>query len=158
MAGLNSQALIDALTTHAMTTGYFRHVNQHEPRSELLGDLNAAIWVQTIAPTQRSGLNITSASVIMNLRIYSNINKAQNNRMADQIDPEIMSAVDALMAAYAGDFTLGGLVRNVDLIGGDAAGQGLRAEAGYLQVGDTLFRVMTITIPMVVNDAWNQVA
>lgn len=152
---INSKQLIDAVASHAMATGYFQHVNQHEPKSPPLGNLNAAVWVQTIAPAS-SGLVATSASVIMNVRIYSNLNAAQDALTADRIDPDIMDAVDALLVAYSGDFTLGGLLRNIDLIGGNAQGQGLRAEAGYLQVGDTLFRVMTITIPMIINDAWSQ--
>ncbi len=33
----------------------------------------------------------------------------------DAIDPNLMTALDALMAAYSADFTLGEIVREVDL-------------------------------------------
>jgi hypothetical protein len=60
------------------------------------------------------------------------------------------------MAAYSGDFELGGNVRNVDLLG--QASEGLTAQAGYLEQDGKLYRVMTINLPLIVNDVWNQVA
>jgi hypothetical protein len=65
-----------------------------------------------------------------------------------------MSAVAALMTAYSSDFDLGGNVRNVDLLGAHSAG--LTAQAGYLQQDERQYRVMTISLPLVVSDAWTQ--
>jgi hypothetical protein len=72
----------------------------------------------------------------------------------DAIDPGVAAAVDALMAAYSGDFEFGSNVRNVDLLG--SAGVPLAAEAGYLNVSGTMYRVMTITLPLIINDLWSQ--
>jgi len=58
------------------------------------------------------------------------------------------------MGAYSGDFTLGGLVRDVDLLG--HSGQQLSALPGWLDMGEAKYRTVDITIPMVISDAWAQ--
>jgi hypothetical protein len=68
----------------------------------------------------------------------------------------MLAAVDDLCGAYCGDFTLGGLVRNVDIFG--ANGQSLDVRAGYLAQDGALQRVMTIWLPCIVNDLWEEVA
>jgi hypothetical protein len=68
----------------------------------------------------------------------------------------MLAAVDDLCGAYCGDFTLGGLVKDVDIFG--MYGQSLDVRAGYLQQDGALYRVLTISLPVVVNDLWNEVA
>jgi hypothetical protein len=75
----------------------------------------------------------------------------------DDVDVTVTSAVSALIGAYCGDFTLGDLVGNIDLLG--AHGAPLSAETGYTSfTGGTTYRVATLTIPLIINDAWTQVA
>jgi hypothetical protein len=73
----------------------------------------------------------------------------------DGIDIDILSAVDQLYASYAGGFTLGGLIRNVDVFG--ALGPALSAKAGYLNQDGKLFRVMDVIVPMIISDLWDEV-
>ena len=150
MAGLNAQGLVDALVTHAQASGRFETVNSHEPKSAPGNGLRAAIWADKVTPVRTSGLNLTSAMVTLMVRVYSNMIAEPQ----DAIDPEIVGAVDVLMAAYSGDFELGGLAREIDLLG--ANGAGLSAQAGYLNQDGRLYRVVTITVPILVNDAWTQ--
>jgi hypothetical protein len=63
-----------------------------------------------------------------------------------------MDAVDLLLADYVGNFTLGGLLREVDIRGID--GNPLRVDAGYLTQDGKVFRVMTISVPLVINDLY----
>jgi hypothetical protein len=86
------------------------------------------------------------------LRMFSNMLQEPQ----DAIDPEMLRSVDVLMGAYSSDFDLGGTVRNVDLLG--AHGVGLSAVAGYLSVDNKMFRVVDVTLPLIVNDVWEQVA
>lgn len=148
---LESGALVDALVSHAMTTGYFDRVNAHEPKNAPGYGLTAAVWNESGGPVQSSGAASTSAIVTFNVRIYTSM----VSEPQDAIDPNMMSATDALIAAYSADFTLDGLVRNVDLLG--SASPGLSWRAGYIDVGGTKFRVMTVTVPLIVNDVWEQV-
>jgi hypothetical protein len=150
---LDGAAQMTAVADHARTTGLFEKVNGHEPKNSPGSGLTAAVWVDTIDPVAlASGLAITSARVGVLVRIYTNMLQEPQ----DSIDPNIVAAVSILMGQYAGDFDLGGLVRNVDLLG--QHGVPLRAQAGYLEQDKKLFRVMTITVPLIVNDVWNQEA
>lgn len=149
---LNVTGILDALVSHAQQTGHLEQVNQHEPKSAPQGLLTGAAWPQDTRPIPgASGLNSTTALVMFMIRLYRNT----QSEPQDAIDPEVMAAMDALMAAYAGDFTLGGLIRNVDLLGAHGR-EGLSARAGYLPQDGALYRVMDITVPCVVNDLWSQ--
>lgn len=150
---MNVQGIVDALMSDAMATGLFEMVNGHEPRSAPGNGLTAAIWADSIGPyPPGSGLSATTALVIMNVRLFTSMFQ----QPYDAIDPNIMSAVDTLIGRYSGAFTLGGLIRNVDLLG--ASRSSLSARAGYVNQDGKLFRVYTIIVPMIVNDAWGQVA
>lgn len=150
---LNSQALVDAIASHALTLGVFDRCQQHEPKSAPGHGLSCAVWAQQIQPVPRvSGLAVTAARVEFCVRLYANMLREPQ----DGIDPALMGALDLLMAAYSGDFTLGGLVHMVDLLG--AYGEPLAARAGYLSQDNRLYRVFDITLPCVVTDCWDQVS
>lgn len=148
---LDYAALVDVIASHAMELGVFAQVNQHEPKSAPGQDISCAIWVDSIAPAE-SGLASTSVRLVVMARVYQNFLL----KPEDRIDPVVVSAVDALMTAISADFTMGGLVRNVDLLG--RGGTPLSAKAGYLEQDRQIFRVMDITVPMILNDVWEQVA
>lgn len=149
---LGIQALIDAATSHAAASGLFERVQGHEPKSAPGNGLSCAVWVQDVSPVPfASGLAATTARVALTVRLYANMLREPQ----DAIDPALVGAADVLLAAYSGDFDLGGLVRNIDLLG--QAGDPLRAQAGYLNQDSRLYRVIDITLPLVINDAWVQV-
>lgn len=148
---LGTRSILDKVVTHAMTLGVFAKVNTHEYKNAPGKGLYCEIWAETIAPA-RSGLDVTSAVLTLNVRIRSDMIAEPQ----DGIDPAILDAVDLLMDAYTGDFELGGTARNIDLLAGSTPG--LRADAGYLDQGGKLFRVVTITMPIIINDVWNQEA
>jgi hypothetical protein len=148
---LDLQSILDAVTSHAAASGFFERVNTHEPKSSPGTGLTAAVWVQRIGPAD-SGLASTSARVELVLRIYQNMLMEPQ----DAIDPTIVAALDALITAYTSHFTLGGLVRHLDLLG--KGGSTLSAQAGYLNIDGKMHRVIDLTIPMILNDVWEQVA
>jgi hypothetical protein len=146
---LNSGQILDIVVSHALTLGVFNQVNTHEYKSAPGKGLFCEIWAETIAPA-RSGLDVTSATLTLSVRIRSDM----VTEPQDAIDPDILNAVDLLMDAYTGDFELGGEARNIDLLAGSTPG--LRADAGYLNQDGKIFRIMTITLPIIINDVWNQ--
>lgn len=148
---LNTVATLDVITSHALSTGLFDRVNTHEPKNAPGSGLSGAVWADRILPVPTgSGLASTSALMIVKFRIYTSmISEPQ-----DSIDPMMIDAVDALMTAYSGDYELGGNVRCVDLLG--MAGVTLSATAGYLDISGKIYRVITIDIPLIINDAWSQ--
>lgn len=149
---LNITGILDAVVSHAMASGHFEQVNGHEPMNAPSLGLTAAVWADTVQPVRASGLNSTTVRLAFNVRIYT----STQSDPADAIDPALLTAVDDLCAAYINDFTLDGLVKQVDIFG--AHGVPLLVRAGYVQQSGAIYRVMTITLPVIVNDLWEQVA
>jgi len=144
-------ALIDAVVSHASASGYFDLVQGHEPKSAPGGDLTFAVFLSNLAPAPRaSGLSISSARVELTGRIY----KPFREQPEDLIDPRLAEAADVLFTAYIADFELGGTARNIDVNG--SQGAGLNARAGYQAIDGQTYRVIDITIPIIVNDVWTQ--
>ncbi len=145
------QSIFDAMQTHVAKSGHFEKVNTHEPKKAPGSGLSAAIWIDHHGPQPgESALDKTTWRLVFNVRIYTNfISEPQ-----DAIDPMMLTATSALMEAYSGDFTLGGIVKNIDLLG--AGGVPLQAQAGYMNQDNQMLRISTITVPVVVNDAYTQ--
>jgi hypothetical protein len=144
--------LFDKVTSHAASLGLFDAVTSHEPKNPPGNGLWCAIWVQGIGPVPSSGLASVSGRVELRARIGSSMLQEPQ----DSIDPNILSAVTVLLGDYAGHFTLGATVRAIDLIG--MHGTPLSAQAGYITIGQQMSRVMEITLPVIINDAWTEVA
>lgn len=145
------QAITDALISHAKALGRFAAVNGMEPKSAPGTKMTMGIWGQFIGPAiGASGLAATTARLVWNGRIYQNALMQPE----DAIDPKVIGAASAYIARLTGDLSLGGLCRQIDLLG--QFGPPLQAEAGYIPQDNKWFRVYTLTIPVIVNDAWGQ--
>jgi len=150
---LDTAGLLDKIQSHAMTLGVFEQVNTYEPKSAPGNGLHAALWCQSIGPVPAgSGLASTTARLEFTIRVFQNMLLEPQ----EAIDPAVIGAVDALMTAYSGDLDLGATVRQVDLLG--AYGVPLSARAGYLTVDSKAYRIMDVTLPLIVNDVWEQVS
>lgn len=149
--------IINAAVSHAMTLGVFERVNGAEPKTAPGTGITCAIWVDRIVPVRASGLASTSLMFVLMARLYI----PPDVEPSDELDPNLVDAADQLMNAYTGDFTLDGQLRHIDLFGEN--GTPLAAQAGWVRfdrsdTGTTVRRVMTITVPCVINDAWTQTA
>lgn len=144
-------ALVDSVVSHAMSLGIFETVNTHEPKSAPGTGLRCSVWADALLPiAAASGLAKTSGEVVLMARIYGNMLQQPE----DQIDPDMLTAVTTLIGAYSADFDFGATVRNVDLLG--AYGPKLSAQAGYLTISNGMYRIFTITVPVIINDMWSQ--
>ena len=149
---LQAAAVFNALESHVAATGLFRKVGTSEPKSAPPDSgLTAAIWLDRILPDgSGSGLSRTTAVTIYMIRIYNNMLEEPT----DGIDPAILAATDTVFSALHSDFELGGVAKVVDVFG--MSGTGLQAQAGYLSQDNRLYRVIDITVPVIINDAWTQ--
>jgi hypothetical protein len=145
--------VFDKVVSYALASGRFDHVNQHEPKNSPGNGISCSVWIHTILPYRPgSGMGATTGVVVLNSRLYTNFRQ----QPYDMIDPNITAATCDLIGAITADFNFGGDagVRNVDLLG--MTGTSLSAQAGYVEIDRQMFRVMTIVIPVVVNDMFMQ--
>lgn len=143
--------IYDKVQSHAMRLGVFERFATHEPKNAPGQGLTWAMWLQSVAPAARaSGVSATSLRLEFVIRLYQNM----THEPQDAIDPGMLIALDALGTAYSGDTTLEDEVMTVDLLG--AYGAPFSARAGYLNQDGKLYRVFDVTLPIVVDDAWNQ--
>lgn len=140
----------DAVVTHALSVGIFDQVNQHQPKNPPGTGLSCSITGDRIGGIRSSGLASLSARLVLTVQIFYSM----QSEPADDIDAVVLDAIDQLFTAYCGDFTLGGLVRAVDLIGSD--GQGLDAVLGYVTIDGIDYRHAAITLPLIINDVWTE--
>lgn len=149
---LDVVGIVAAVESHARELGVFEDVVTTEPKSAPGNGIYAAIWVEGITPVPAaSGLGAVSTLLTLTVRVM----KRMLSLPYGSIDPDMLAAVDQVMGAYAGSFTLGGEVRDVDLLG--MYGTRMAGKAGYITLDKTMFRVMDISLPLVVNDLWPEV-
>lgn len=157
-ANFNDAAInqvIDKVVSYALANGRFIEVNGHEPKSAPPpGGPTCSVWAQRIRPVSSSGQAATSAVLELSVRIYISFIQ----QPYDQIDPQILAAVTDLMGTFSSDFNFGGVagVRAIDLLGME--GTAMSANAGYVEIDRKMMRVMTITVPIIVNDMFTQAA
>lgn len=154
MAALDIAAIYDAVQSHLLATGEFDRVAGHEPKNAPGKGLTAAVWLAKIQPDpSASGMDVSAGRITLSVRLYV----PMLSEPQDDIDLNLARATHAVMTALHGDFTLGGLIKAIDLLGMSSA-DGLTGEAGYLNQDGKLYRVMVITVPLLVNDLWDQEA
>jgi hypothetical protein len=143
-----AKALFEALTSHARALGVFDRVNSHEPENTPGKGLSCSITLGSIAADpQASGLAAVSGTITFAVRIWSSMMQ----KPLDAVDPNLLGAVMVLLGEYGGHFTLGGTVRDVDVLA-------LRVAPGYLNHEGKEVRVAEVTLPIVVNDLFGEVA
>jgi hypothetical protein len=145
------KSLFSEVVSHAQTLGIFPGgVNGHAPENPPSGPAYA-VWLSSVTPVAAaSGLAATSGRVEFTGHVYTKM----RSRPLDQVDPGILLLACDLLAAYSGDLTLGGTVRDVDLLG--AHGTPLQAQIAFADFQGTPLRVAEITLPIVINDLWVQ--
>lgn len=145
------RALFNGVVSVPMALGVFDKVNSHEPENPPGKGVNCSVTLGPIAPAS-SGLASTSLKITFLVRIYSSLEQ----RPLDPVDPELLVATAALIGAYSGGFELTGftspgVVRDIALAEVTAA-------PAYLIQDGKGFRVMEVTVPIEINDAFDQEA
>lgn len=150
---LDAKGLFTAVQDHALTLGLFERVNGHEPANAPGNGLTCSVQLMKIGPVPAaSGLAVVAARLELLVRVYN----PTLQQPYDDIDPAVLDAGSQLIGAYAGAFTLGGILRDVDIFG--AHGAALAGVAGYVTIDGNTYRTVDVTLPMIVNDLWSEVA
>jgi hypothetical protein len=137
-------ALYSALESHAKNLGVFLRVNTHDAENPPSTGLSCSIILGPVAAYPAgSGLSAVSVTITFLVMIFNPLMQ----KPLDGIDPDILTAVSTLLGEYSSNFTLGGLVRNIDLLN-------LRSEPAYVNQDGTEYRVEQVSLPIVIDDAW----
>lgn len=145
--------LFAEVVSRAQALGVFERVNGHEPKSAPGKGLSCSFTALSWEPFPGgSGLAATSGVMVFTARIFSSFLA----KPEDQIDPNLLAAAAALTGVYSDGFTLGGTVRNVDLLG--ESGQRLEGKLAYVEQDGKLFRIFDLTIPVIISDMFIQEA
>lgn len=146
-AAADADALFSAIRSTAKQLGVFSATIGHDPENAPPSGVSCSIALGGVKPVTTSGLAAVSGQVTLTVHVWS----FAQARPLDDVDPQVLAATCSLMGAFAGGFTLGGLVREVDLFAMDA-------KPGYVNFQGKEFRTMTITLPIVINDMFAEVA
>lgn len=150
---LDTRALQMALVTHAKKLGPFQDVKAHPPKSAPTTGVTLYLWFGSMrALAFASGLSAGSGLVIFHGRILTNA-KQQPFEASDE---KVANAVDKYFTELVGNFTLGGLIRNVDVFG--ESGEALTAQGWWGPIDSAEYRGADLIIPMIINDMWTESA
>lgn len=142
--------IMDYLQSIGSQSANFEEVILHEPKAAP-ESFWMSVYLSGIRPAPTSGLRATSLRVEFSIRMYQDMLMEPQ----DAIDAFVAGATWDIMVRISGDLDLGGLVESVDLQG--YAGEPMSADAGYVEIGHKMFRVTTINVPTIINDAFDQV-
>lgn len=141
----------NAIQSHLQALGDLKTVVAHEAKNASVQGMTAELWLELIQPIAKSsGLAVTSVRLEFSLRLRH----PMQSEPQDRIDIALGDAAALAITALSGDFNLGGTVDHIDLLG--AYGTPLGGRAGYLQQDGTLFRVMAVTIPLIIHNVFTQ--
>jgi hypothetical protein len=139
---------LHAIETYVQKLGLFQSVAIGEPKSPPGQGFHAALWMQSVAISMIYAGGETRENHVIALRVYRDM-------LAEQTDPqlnlesEMASVLSKLMESLLGDTDLESTVMSIDAAGMD--GSSMSATFGYTDVGGSMYRVVDINIPMIVN-------
>jgi hypothetical protein len=155
--GFDYGQLLTDIVDYCARTALFDSVQAFELDGNI-GQFVAAVFPApgAIEPVEGlSGVNVTSLRVTFTIRLYL----AVAQQTPDVVDPKMMHATATIMQAFNGAFTFGETVYAIDLLG--EQGVRLSANCGYMKVGapevSALYRIMDITVPVLLANVWPQV-
>ena len=140
------------LLDHAKVLGVFEVARLTEFKSAPPNGLCFALWVQRLGVSPvGSGLASSNALLRCTARIYF----PMLHRPESDIEPKVFGAAGAYLERINGDYTLGGTVRDVDLLG--EAGDVPTWEGGYANIDNKLSRIADLNMNVIYNNSWEQV-
>lgn len=142
----DAEDLFSKIRSMAKKLGVFSAVIGHDPENAPPAGLSCSIMLGAVKPITSSGLASVSCQVTLMVHVWDFAQK----RPLDELDPQVLAATCSLMGALAGGFTLNGTVRDVDLFQ-------MSAEPGYVNFQDKEFRTVAVTVPIEINDLFEEV-
>jgi hypothetical protein len=145
---LDPGPIMSKLVSIAQQSGRFAAVAGYEPRGQPSNGVTLALISGPLTPIQSGGMT----GVCLRWQIDGQVFLPLHMEPAKELDPRITKAAAGYLEDLCGQFTLGGLVRCIDVFGSD--GEALSATPGYIDHNDKKYRVMQLMIPLLINERW----
>jgi hypothetical protein len=142
----DAENLFSQVRSIAKKLGVFPAVIGHDPENAPPSGVSLSIMLGSVKPITSSGLDAVSCQVTLMVHVWS----FANQKPLDDIDPKVLAATCSMMGALAGGFTLNGTVRDVNLFAMDA-------QPGYVNFQEKEFRTVAISVPIEINDLFEEV-
>jgi hypothetical protein len=139
--------LFTSIQSYAEQLNIFQATKTNDPRNAPGSRLFCSITLGAVRPVLSSGLAAVSLQVTLIVRVWS----SELQQPYESIDPEVLAATCSLMGKFAGGLTLGGAVREIDLMA-------MSAQPAYVDFDGKPYRVSEISVPLIVNDTFAEVA
>ncbi len=152
MAAFEIRATLKVIQSHIAASGYAPLNQIGEPKGALAtrDRLGASVHLGTGIVNRAALGGGTEERHIVIVRFYMNALAEPQ----EDIEFLLSEGVSKVSEALIGDFTLGSTVRNIAIAG--EAGQALAYESGYLDISGTMYRIVDLTVPMIVDNAVTQ--
>lgn len=149
---VDAAGVLRKLVDHAKLSGVkFEVARLGEFKSAPPNGLCFALWVEDLGSAPAgSGLATTTALMRCTARLYMPL----TYRPEEDIEIRPAAAADAYLTRLNGDLTLGGTVRNIDILAEMAEQPVWRF--GHANIDNKLFRIADLPIGVIFNDAWEQ--
>jgi hypothetical protein len=151
--GVEWQAIQDEIISIAQRSGFFDSTQGHESKNAPGNGIHFEVVYDGKRPA-KSGLSRTSVVVTYLCRVACSMTREP----LDAIDVDLCNAADAIWDGVHGGYEFDNItnVRCGDLMGSE--GTPMTDKSGYITYGSTQYRVIEITLPIIINDCYNQEA
>jgi len=109
----------------------------------------AALWMTDWTPT----LTLSTSVEVFTVMVRFHVDTFARDLSPDdiqQLELDLTDAFNEFTTDVQQEFDLGGNIRNVDVAG--EMSEGMSAAWGHVAIANTMYRVIDITVPMIVND------
>jgi hypothetical protein len=144
-------AIQKALATHVKALGGIERVQEFDPTNAPGKGITACLVAMSGDPRPPTGLAASALKLVWTVRFLM-----PPSQPLGSVDPKLMGKAGNLITRLAADLTLGGLARVIDLRG--MAGTSIEVRFGWVEIGGTLYRLLDVIVPLIINDVFPESA
>ena len=139
-------ATLRSIESKLLSSGYFKHVQIGEPKGPAEQRFTAAIFMSDVSRADLPLAEVNHVYTVL-VRIYDDMLREPQ----EDVEIEMSNVLDKFLNDLCGEFDLGATIRHVDV--GGIWGTALGAKWGYIDLNNWMYRVVDVTVPLVVNTA-----
>ena len=137
------------ILSHIAASGHVSSSSLGEPVGPPGGDkLHGAVYMRSTGVSSLYVDGGTRENHVAVMRLYRPVLRQPQA----ESELELALAASELLEDLVEDYTLGSNIREIDIAGGQGGGS-LTTDWGHVEIGGVMYRVVDITVPIVVDDS-----